>query len=467
MAQQATLTHARAYPRLGSPPIVWGLVAVLAAIAVSVRFSAMFGTVACALAAIHALRGSRQTVEAMGVLAFILLLGAPGASLFRWVVLAAAFGRAIWDSIAQSAGSPRFIRPLALFGLVILVITPISSIFPIVSIFKAVSFVVGVGTIFTALHRSAHLREYWFSWFFTLGAFILIASLPLYFTGAGYTRNASGFQGILSHPQTYGPVLAPITAMMTSLYLFHYRKTGLIMACVLLGLLGMYISHARTSLLATILGFGLVMMIGYLWRGDWRAGVSRAFAQGEMMVAIFLVLILSVAQWSTVQESVLGFLYKDDDPQSVTNILEGSRGYLMARSMNNFHSQPLTGIGFGVPSDADRFDRRIQTGAFGLPTGASVEKGFMPTAVLEETGIVGAILVIVLLLALFAPIVRRGDIMLFWIAATCVLINFGEMVFFSLGGMGMYFWFVMALCYVLATTAPQVIEYQIETAAVE
>jgi hypothetical protein len=118
--------------------------------------------------------------------------------------------------------------------------------------------------------------------------------------------------------------------------------------------------------------------------------------------------------------------------------------------MANFWDHPLTGIGFGAPSDPARFANQLERGPYGIPLSASVEKGFMPTAVLEETGIIGAALTILLLLALFVPILRHPDPTLFWVATTCLLVNFGEMVFFSIGGMGFFFWFVMAFCHVAA-----------------
>jgi hypothetical protein len=79
-----------------------------------------------------------------------------------------------------------------------------------------------------------------------------------------------------------------------------------------------------------------------------------------------------------------------------------------------------------------------------------VEKGFMPTAVLEETGLIGAALTILLLIFLFVPVLQHPDPTLFWVAAASLLVNFGEMVFFSVGGMGFFFWFVMAFCHVAA-----------------
>jgi hypothetical protein len=126
----------------------------------------------------------------------------------------------------------------------------------------------------------------------------------------------------------------------------------------------------------------------------------------------------------------------------------------MSQSMRNFRDHPLTGIGFGAPSDPVRFARQLERGPYGIPLSASVEKGFMPTAVLEETGIVGAILILLLLLFMFAPTVLHPDPTLFWVMATSLFLNFGEMVFFSVGGMGFFLWFVMAFCHVSALKSP-------------
>jgi hypothetical protein len=126
----------------------------------------------------------------------------------------------------------------------------------------------------------------------------------------------------------------------------------------------------------------------------------------------------------------------------------------MDRSMANFWEKPITGIGFGAPSDPIRFARQLERGPYGIPLSASVEKGFMPTAVLEETGLIGAVLTIALLIFLFMPAVQHPDPTLFWVMATCLLLNLGEMVFFSVGGMGFFFWFVMMFCHVAAFKRP-------------
>jgi hypothetical protein len=220
----------------------------------------------------------------------------------------------------------------------------------------------------------------------------------------------------------------------------------------------MYASLSRTSLLATVLALGLAVAIGFLFKSEsWGRAISRAIGRPEVILAGLLAFGVVGSQWSDIQEEVSGFLFKDDGASSATNILEESRGSRMNASMANFWSQPITGIGFGVPSNPMRFARQLERGPMGIPVSASVEKGFMPTAVLEETGIVGAILVLLLLGYLFTPAIRRGTPTIFWMLASALLINFGEMVFFSVGGMGFYFWVVMAFCYnwAISTPAPQ------------
>ena len=54
--------------------------------------------------------------------------------------------------------------------------------------------------------------------------FILLASLPLYGFEYGYRKTGTGFQGVLSHPQSYGIITAIIAAFITGLLLFKEKK---------------------------------------------------------------------------------------------------------------------------------------------------------------------------------------------------------------------------------------------------
>jgi len=413
-----------------------------------------FGILLCGGIALHSLRGTRQSVEALGIIAFLLILGKTDVSLGRWLVLFAAFGRMVWDGLLGGQPRSRLTYPLLLFFTTILLFSVLRSPFPLVSGLKVTTFTLGAMVTVTGFYRTRHLKEYWLSWLFTLGVFILLASIPLYGLGAGYAKNDTGFQGILVHPQTFGPVLAPITALLTGLYFLRQRTSWIVLICMGLGWAGMYFSLSRTSILAVLLAAAVMAAIGFTLKANtWAVDLGRALGRPLVMIGMLVVLSMGVLQWTNVQSKLESFLAKDDGGTSLTESLEASRGGLMDKSMANFWDQPLTGIGFGVPSDPEQFDKNLERGPYGIPLSASVEKGFMPTAVLEETGIIGAGLTILLLVVLFIPTIGHPDPTLFWVMATCLLVNFGEMVFFSMGGMGFFFWIVMGFCHAAALTA--------------
>lgn len=95
---------------------------------------------------------------------------------------------------------------------------------------------------------------------------------------------------------------------------------------------------------------------------------------------------------------------------------------------------------FGVFGGEERVVR-----VFGIPLSAPAEKGFAFTAVLEETGIFGALLFYSLLLGMIRvafkdPAPETAALML-----GAVFVNFGEAVIFSPGGLGLYVWIVIGL----------------------
>ena len=80
---------------------------------------------------------------------------------------------------------------------------------------------------------------------------------------------------------------------------------------------------------------------------------------------------------------------------------------------------------------------------FRLPVSAPVEKGMLATAVLEETGAIGALMFLVLLGSLLVPAARKGNFCHLWLGCTCLAVNFGESVFLSFGGMGLFIWLII------------------------
>lgn len=410
-----------------------------------------FGMVVLAAAALHALRGPRQTAEALFVLAFAIMVNKTVApvdiSLVRWAVLAAAAGRTLWDTAVNDQPVSSAFGWLTALVATMAVFAVMASWLPPVSLFKALSFYMGTGTALVALYRTRHLAGYWQSCLLTLAVFVILGSGVVYLLGYGFERNGVSFQGILTHPQTYGPVVAVLTAYVTALVVFERRRSWVLLLTMIAGWGGIYLSQSRTAMLALVLAGGLVVVVGWFKR-TWAPRIRRVMSSGpELLVGILALGTLAVAYGPQVAESGVDFLLKDEASVSVTGALEESRGGLMERSMDNFRSAPLTGIGLGVPSDLSQ--TRIEYGPYNIPIGAAVEKGFTPTAVLEEIGLVGAAVLVFLLATLMLPVFgRRGTIPLAWMLATTVLTTMGEAAIFAIGGNGLFIWLMFSLGYV-------------------
>ncbi len=112
-----------------------------------------------------------------------------------------------------------------------------------------------------------------------------------------------------------------------------------------------------------------------------------------------------------------------------------SRGSLIAQMRENIYEHPWTGIGFGVASDPSTMLINHDP-VFGLPVGASVEKGVAFVAIVEELGILGAALVGLWVFALLRGAARSG-IAPFAVVLTILFLNMGESTFFSPGGFGL------------------------------
>ena len=439
-----------------SPRVLRRPLLVLVGLAVALHVVPPLAAVAYLVAAVYALRGPRETVEAYAVL-FLLLLGnfGSGAEALRWLVLFAGFGRVVWDTVlnyVNCAVPRRIVATLIVFFSCILVASLTVSKMPLISALKLISLTVGTLTIFISLYRTRHLRTYWRDTFYTLAIFVFGGSVIAFFLGIGYLRTVEGFQGVFKHPQMLGPVAAILTAHLAGEVLHVQRVTKLHAASILLGCLFIFASGARTA--AVAFGGGLIVALS-LWvlvRGEQLRAGRFIFNPTALVVACGLAALFA---WKgdTLQQRATDFVMKQRGNEELLegglspgDIFEQSRGDRMRQSMNNFRASPLLGIGLGVPTDWEAY-RHVKIGTLGLPVGASVEKGFMPSAVLEETGLVGAVLVVVLVLCIFLPVLKNASFGAVWMFWTSLLINVGAAVFFSIGGVGLFMWLALGFSY--------------------
>lgn len=126
---------------------------------------------------------------------------------------------------------------------------------------------------------------------------------------------------------------------------------------------------------------------------------------------------------------------------SMERILLSRRG-LIEFSWNNFLDNPLFGIGFGV-AKTEMFKR---TATY---LTAPAEKGFLPTAILEEGGLVGTTAFLVFLGVFTWDLWRQRNVaglITFWVFLAT---NLGEVTIFSPGGAGAFGWIMVGAATIL------------------
>ena len=395
---------------------------------------------------LRALKGPKETVEAFFVLTLYLLgsqnFTSGDAKTLRYLIYFLGFASVFVRKASTHTPLRKF---LWAFLILESLIFAVFGQMPALSILKLISFFLGVYTIVEAFAQTRHLRPYWFRFVNTFFLFVLVASAMFLLAGLGFERNGRGFQGIFIHPQTFGPLMAVVTAWFGGIWLVAKRSS--ILAPTLLGvsLIFIYLSQARTGLAALLLGGGLAYLIATL--SSLQIPNKQRFYQlaGVSTVALILLALLNP---SGVEEVVLSFIQKRETSSTeVAGLFQESRGFLVDASLLNFAEHPLFGIGLGVPTNYEEVDISDYQSIAGIPISASVEKGFLPAAIVEEMGVLGTLFTIVLLLMIIGRISRRFSFMTLWLVLSALLINIGEAVLFSVGGLGIFVWIIVGLTY--------------------
>lgn len=393
----------------------------------------------------YALLGRAQAIQALALSWLFTMMSAgiappaAGAAVGRYAVIAAAatsvLMRALRPGRASFTISTSVFFTLGLGTLLIahsLYFSPI----PDVSVLKALSWTAVAATLLSAWTglndeaRSALERQ-------LFGGLILLVlvSLPFTFTGIGYLRNGKGFQGILSQPQAFGMTVAFLGGWLAGRLLGtprpRWRDVGLLGLCMILILM----SESRTAGFALVLGVVAASIASSQLAGvpvrKMLPGISsRRLHAVALMGAIGLVLGAPL-----LSDRLETYFAKRSGTTDLVEAADASRGALVDAMLENIEKHPLTGIGFGIASDpsAMKIDRDP---LLGLPTGAAIEKGVLPVAVVEEIGAIGALLV----LAWIWMLARRGarsGVFALSVLAIVLLTNFGEATLFSVGGVGL------------------------------
>ena len=373
-------------------------------------------------------------------------------TLLRFPLIAVGGGRIFWEATRSRGGLFRgpHIKALLVFGGVALVLAFINQYFFMISFLKLGVFIYGAYAIMLATDMGRFSGSDLTVWFCSLVLFYVAGNALAYVLGVGYTfrgkfyevgeKATLGYAGMTGHPQTQGPLSAISFVYACCVYLFTPYRIRWVMALAAPVLLVLsYMSAARTGMFAALLALGIVVSMAFLMRtGRKRVRMNISTAQ------IVIIGLMVVAGLITVEAITGGAITTKISDFSIKAIRTGGGGFsffsmfesrmpLIERSWSIFLDQPLMGIGFGTSLDPYFIAHAT---LFTAPT----EKGFLPTALLEEVGFFGVLCFVIFLIAFLCHYWKARNVIALGMMGCLLLLNLGEMMFFALGGMVLYCW---------------------------
>jgi hypothetical protein len=329
---------------------------------------------------------------------------------------------------------------LLLFTFVVM-FQSISSSVIAVSFFKIFVFMVVAASLLLGFKLTSCQGFNWTNWFLGLWISVLLLSIPAFFVKEiGFFRDPSGFQGILNHPQVFGIFSATCFAWFLGKdYLSVERSSVFFKFFLLLSLVFVFLSRARTSVVAIIIAIAILTMLSIVASHIWGRFVRKFIALLVVSSLVVFALIFVSDDWKT--SALFDFMMKQSETSTVNDALKVSRGRIIQESWDTFLEYPLMGIGFGITNN-EYFTLEIDART-GLPVSAATEKAMLPVVLLEETGLVGFFAFLPFIFMMIRYTFLSMDFKSPLVFLTAFLTNIGEMTFFSVGGIGLYLLILM------------------------
>lgn len=404
--------------------------------------------------ALWAVGGTDQAVEAL-LTSVVLNALNPGVFArseiglsLRWFILVLASFRVGYAWAKDGFKRPSWFRYFLLFVLYAGLAALFVSRVPTVSLFKLMTYSVGSLVIYFGIRLGG--KRDWGLNILAFGVVLAILSLPLLGVSQGRLLNGTQFQGILSHPQQYGVLVSIPLGYAIAVWLLdrnarlHWYQVVLLLAMgstVLLsgartGYFAVFISVVTGVLLTKSLSFFLSRLAFHPFT---YLGIGALIVVFWITNPVDQIKSLIFERESDVY-AYYGLYLSADDP-ILTHVLASRLG-LIEDSWRNFLMHPVAGIGFGIPSSAN-FDTFIQT-LGGIPVSFPAEKGFLVTGLLEEVGLLGITLFVLLIFSQFR--VLRMSLLLPYVMLylAALFVNLGESVYFALGSTGILVHVAMA-----------------------
>jgi hypothetical protein len=323
-----------------------------------------------------------------------------------------------------------------------------------ISLLKLISFWVATTGFFAAIHVIRRSRVDTTEWFIAqtltvCGMAVLSLALGV---GANFKEYADlrGYHNLaFYHSQTMGPGAAFLTVYCSCVFLFAgHRNRWICLPIIGFLLYCLSLTASRTGAGALILGLAAALWGAVAWGGNRvkrpRLNISRSVMVAAIVGALVVAGGIDLATGGRISRRLGGFAAKTSgEVESVSfEAAIASRQGVAQQSWEVFKTSPVTGIGFQV-AYGEYFEKNATL--FSAP----VEKGFLPTALLEEVGVLGTTVFVGFLLSMFLQLYRERNIPGMAMFVTHLASNLGEASYFAVAGQGGYGWVMFVAAVVL------------------
>lgn len=248
------------------------------------------------------------------------------------------------------------------------------------------------------------------------------------------------FNGMTCHSQMLAPVVSLMAAWVLCDMLLVEKSIGFLHLTLLAtSPILLYLSRSRGGFFELVSTLAVAIFICLPRARLQQVVKSRLFLM--LIAGVLLLLIMgivgqirnqSISKWLRKTEDVKG------DTRSLTEAVTGSRQFLIDYNLSDFKLNPVFGKGFQVMRGMEKAYRAKMITWYS----ASVEKGVTPYVILGETGLMGAVVFVIFLIAFYSTCFKRRYLSLMT-SFTCVLVcNMADSTLFSPGGLGGFLWII-------------------------
>jgi hypothetical protein len=429
---------------------------VLPALVFILRFSpGAFKDAAYILTMLYALTGRRQAVVSLLMLVLLNMathsFGLPPsmAAIYRHLIVAAA---AFSTMVLHGGGvlrtrAPSLLAWTSVLCVLLVIHSALFSQIPVLSLLKTTSFSMAILALIagwsglTDTDRFACETQVW-----GLIMALAVFSLPMLATPLGYLKGVAGFQGLTAQAQTFGPMMGLFGAVLWMRLITRRRLTLSMLILAFIAVAFVYLSQARIGAVTFIFGLAAGLGLSPLSAMVDSLRIQPRIRPGRIAAIAVIFGICLVAAGGFIYRKAANYIVKYGTAGEETDLFGAvykARGGLMEIMLKSANENPATGIGFGVPTEGGFSTAIVYDPVFQLPIMATIEKGVMPVALLEELGYPLATIVFIWFAWLLIQAAKGGPVALAAFASS-LAVNIAESCFFSPGGMGLYFLVITA-----------------------